>query len=250
MQSQQFDDLTEVYEVMIDWPRRLANEGPFYRELFQRIGAQRVLDAACGTGHHAAVFHGWGLHVQAADISPTMLRLAREQFGAPPGLDWTLRGFDQPVDQPPFDAAVCIGNSLALAARRPAALATIGNLLAAVRSGGVVVIHLLNLWRLAEGQPVWQKCQRKQLAQGDSLIIKGVHRCGAHGYVDLLVTLLSASPPVFRSDCVPFWALQAAELEAAARSAGAATVELLGDYQRQPYAPQTSPDLIMVASKG
>ena len=34
-----FDDLTDVYEAMIDWPQRLANEGPFYRRCFERVGA-------------------------------------------------------------------------------------------------------------------------------------------------------------------------------------------------------------------
>ena len=40
-----FDDLSDVYEAMIDWPRRLAREEPFYRRLFERSDARRVLDA-------------------------------------------------------------------------------------------------------------------------------------------------------------------------------------------------------------
>ena len=35
-----FDDLTNVYEAMIDWPKRLANEEPFYRRLIERTGAK------------------------------------------------------------------------------------------------------------------------------------------------------------------------------------------------------------------
>ena len=59
MNADLFADLTDVYEAMVDWPKRLANEEPFYRRLFARIGARRVLDAACGTGHHASMFHAW-----------------------------------------------------------------------------------------------------------------------------------------------------------------------------------------------
>ena len=55
-----FDDLTDIYEAMIDWPKRLANEGPFYRRWFERVGVQSVVDVACGTGRHAAMFHSWG----------------------------------------------------------------------------------------------------------------------------------------------------------------------------------------------
>ncbi len=68
-----FDDLTEVFDELVDWPKRLANEEPFYRRLFARIGVRRLVDVACGTGRHAAMFHSWNLHVQAADISPRMI---------------------------------------------------------------------------------------------------------------------------------------------------------------------------------
>ena len=44
-----FDDLTDVYEALIDWPKRLAHEGTFYRQRFERAGVHSVLDAACGT---------------------------------------------------------------------------------------------------------------------------------------------------------------------------------------------------------
>ena len=131
-----FDDFADAYEAMIDWPKRLAHEEPFYRRLFDRLGAGSVIDVACGTGHHAAMFHSWGLRVEGADLSPAMIDRAKANFGQPQGLNWTVRGFDEPVEpvtaskgtvpfslgrklgQSPaesFDAAVCIGNSLALA---------------------------------------------------------------------------------------------------------------------------------------
>ena len=74
-----FDDelVADIYDVMIDWPKRLAHEGPFFRRLFQRADARRVLDAACGTGRHAALMHSWGLEVEAADISPAMIARAK-----------------------------------------------------------------------------------------------------------------------------------------------------------------------------
>ena len=50
MHPSPFDDLTDVYESMIDWPKRLANEGPFYRRLFEQAAVQRIADVACGTG--------------------------------------------------------------------------------------------------------------------------------------------------------------------------------------------------------
>ena len=93
-----FDDFADAYEAMIDWPKRLAHEEPFYRRLFDRLRAGSVLDAACGTGQHAAMFHSWGLQVEGADVSPVMIERAKTKFGEPRGLQWTVRGFEQPVE--------------------------------------------------------------------------------------------------------------------------------------------------------
>ena len=94
MATNTFNELADIYEAMIDWPKRLAAEGPFYRRWFQQAGVKRVIDVACGTGHHAAMFHDWGLEVEGADLSPAMIQRARAAFGEPPGLHWAVRGFD------------------------------------------------------------------------------------------------------------------------------------------------------------
>src|SRR5689334_17652264 len=93
-----FDNLTDVFESIINWPKRLAHEEPFYRGLFDRMNVKTALDAACGTGHHAAMFHSWGLQVEGADISPNMIARCRAEFGEPPGLRWSVRGYDQPIE--------------------------------------------------------------------------------------------------------------------------------------------------------
>ncbi|MGE5609009.1 MAG: hypothetical protein ACM359_07130, partial [Bacillota bacterium] len=104
-------------------------------------------------------------------------------------------------------------------------------------------------WCLSD-QPLWQKCLRTRLATGDSLIIKGVHRCNDRGHVDLLITNLETQPPTLRSECPTFLGLEAADLEAIARrAAGAGHVELYGDYHRHSYDRQKSQDLIFVAIK-
>jgi SAM-dependent methyltransferase len=183
-----FNDLTDIYEAMIDWPKRLAHEERFFRCLFERVGVRSIVDVACGTGHHAAMFHSWQLRVEGADISPAMIERARRTFGEPPGLRWAVRGFDAPIERTePFDAAICVGNSLALAPDKRTVERAVGQMLAAVRPGGVVVVHVLNLGHLPDGPCVWQKSKRATLPQGDVLILKGIHRCGPRGYVELVL---------------------------------------------------------------
>ena len=287
MAANTFNQLADIYEAMIDWPKRLAAEEPFYRHWFQQAEVQRVVNVACGTGHHAAMFHGWGLEVEGADLSPAMIELARAKWtvalpeptatlspgtcagplpaqvpglnstncaassggGEPPGLRWTVRGFDQPIPAAgSWDAVVCVGNSLALAPDLATVRTAIARMTEALRPGGVLLVQVLNLWRLPDGPCVWQKCHRTRLPQGDVLILKGVHRCGRHGYVELAV----ADPgggPLLAHESPRFLGLESGELEAMARQAGAAEVQFFGGYAAQPFDREASIDLVMAASK-
>jgi len=248
MSAGTFNILTDVFELIIDWPKRLANEAPFYQQLFARADIKSVLDVACGTGHHAAMFHSWGLRVQGADLSPNMIAHARRHHGEPVGLSWAVRGYDQPITPAqPFDAAVCVGNSLALAPDLATVQAALRQMLAAVRPGGIVVIHVLNIWALPDGPCQWQKTLRTRLADQDTLIIKGVHRAGGRGFVNLLVCPLAETK--LQSQCVPLLGLEAADLQRLLQDAGARRVEFFGNYQEAPYDREASVDLIATATK-
>ncbi len=246
-----FDDMPDAYDAMIDWPKRLAREEPFYRWLFERVRAASVLDVACGTGHHAAMFHSWGLRVEGADLSEAMIQRCRLQYGQPQALRWVVRSFDEPAGTAgAFDVAVCAGNSLALAADMAAMQRAVARMLEAVRPGGAIVVQVLNLWRMADGPCTWQKCRRADLARGDSLIIKGVHRCGRRGYVDMVVVSPGAGEPAMQGESVPFWGVEPADLEHMIYAGGAATVEIFGGYDRQVYRADRSQDVLAVGIKG
>lgn len=244
-----FDDFSDVYEAMIDWPKRLAHETPFYRRWFERIGVRSVVDAACGVGRHASMFHSWGLRAEGADVSPVMIDRCRRQYGEPDGLRWTVRGFDQPIPvDEPVDAVVCVGNSLSLAADAAMAERAMAAMLAAVRGGGVVIVQVQNLWSLPDGPCVWQKCQRTLLPQGDTLILKAMHRNGPRGYVELVAVALRDELPR-RSDTVSLLGFEPADFERAAQAAGATEVYFFGGYEDQPYRREKSGDLVVVARK-
>ena len=207
-----------------------------------------MVDVACGTGHHAALFRSWNLRVEGSDISADD-RPRRASFGESPELRWSVRGFEQPIaPREPLDAALCLGNSLSLAADHATVQSALGQMLAAVRPGGAIVVHLLNLWRLPDGPCVWQKCRRAMLPQGESLIVKGVHRCDRRGYVDLLVATLPEGDALHHQS-VPFLGWEAAELEQMAIAAGAVGVQFFGGYQDQSYQREKSIDLLMLAEK-
>lgn len=244
--SEPFDDLTDMYEAMIDWPKRLAHEEAFYRRLIGELPGRRVLDAACGTGRHAAMFHSWGLEVEGADISSQMIARCIERFGQPPGLRWVVRSFEQEPEGT-FDLVVCVGNSLALVPDEAAAARAVQVLGAATAAGGILVIHVLNLWSLPDGPLVWQKCLRTRIAGQEAMVLKGVHRCGTHGYVELLVADIEGT--LRRTQTVPFVGHRAASLAQWAERAGLRNIQCFGGYQGQPYLESQSADLVMTARR-
>lgn len=253
MPDHEFELDPETYDAMVDWPRRLANEEGFIRRQFEAVGARRVLDAACGLGHHAARFQSWGLSVQGADVSPEMIDHCRRHHGASTDLQWAVRSYADPVKPPAsFDAVICTGNSLALAPDRATVDRAVATLLAALRPSGVGIFQILNLWRLTEGPVTWQKCKRLPGPGGERLILKGVHRVGDRGYINFLEVRLRGGQQresQWHSHGAALLGLRAEEVLAATEAAGGRDAELFGSYQGEPYDPSASPDLILVCRR-
>jgi len=245
-----FEDAA-YYDALIDWPKRLAREEPFFRKHFEAVNVRRLLDTACGTGRHAAMFHAWGIEVEAADLSAAMIEQARRMYGQHPNLRWVQRSFTEPVDAPcAFDAVVCLGNSLALAqapADRDRACSAMWD---ALRDGGVCILQVLNLWRVPEGPTQWQKCVRVELDGRDHVLLKALHRAGDRGHVDLIdLTLSDKGGVTQRAESACFAGIEADQLRGRLRALGADPVLLYGDYEGTPYDRDAGTDLIVVAHK-
>ena len=238
----------DTYDAQVDWGKRLANEEPLYRAWFEGVGARRVLDAACGTGRHAAMFHSWGLEAQGADLSREMIDRCRSSYGEPEGLTWVARSFLEPPDTE-FDAVICVGNSLALLPDLEAFDGALAALLGALRPGGVLIAQVLNLWRFPEGPVEWRTCTRLPDPDGERIILKGIHRVGDTGHVSFIELRPSKKQPAWEHHDVPLLGIRADHVQNVARAVGAGKVELLGDYQSTRYDPESSPDLIVVCRR-
>jgi SAM-dependent methyltransferase len=245
-----FSHQPEIYDAIVDWQKRLGKEGPFYQQVFEKVGVRKVLDTACGTGRHALMFQSWGMEVEAADSSEAMIDYARRQHGESASLKWVVRPFDQPVDRPgEFDAVICSGNSLPLARDKKTIQRAVCCMLEALRSGGVCIIHLFNLWHLEEGPTTWQKCLRGRWGDVEQVLLKGIHRCGDHGYVNFIRLAVDGDRLESAFEPSVLVALKADELSGWVRQAGAKSVDLYGDYSRNSYDPLNSNDMILVCWK-
>jgi SAM-dependent methyltransferase len=118
-------------------------EQPLVRRILDAIPPGRALDAACGTGRHAAYLAGLGHQVTGVDSSPDMLARARQRV---PGARFVAGALDRlPARDQTADLVVC-----ALALTHVPALAPVMTEFARVlRPGGHLVIsdpHLLSLY--------------------------------------------------------------------------------------------------------
>ena len=73
-----FDNLALVYDNTIDWTARLNRELPFLLSLLNDPKQSRVLDVACGSGHHSIALGEKGAEVIGFDSSEAMISAARK----------------------------------------------------------------------------------------------------------------------------------------------------------------------------
>jgi ubiquinone/menaquinone biosynthesis C-methylase UbiE len=77
-----YEKIAEHYAAMIDTkPHNAYYERPATLSLLPSVRGKRVLDAGCGPGVYAQILVRRGAKVVGVDVSPKMLRLARERVG-------------------------------------------------------------------------------------------------------------------------------------------------------------------------
>ncbi len=245
-----YDALAADYDRFVDWKGRLSHELPFFFHLFDRHGVRRVLDAACGTGHHAIALAQQGYQVVGADLSPAMVERARENASAA-GVDvvFAVAGLGDLATLGVFDAAICLGNSLPHLLTAEAVNRALADFATVLRPGGLLVIQNRNFDR------VWAERQRfmppQSHREGDEewLFLRfydfheetvtfnmiRLHQRGGKWLQDVDSTELR---PIFRDDLV-----------VALTSAGFGHAVFYGGYGGSVYDPAHSGDLIAVARR-
>ncbi len=137
----------------------------------------RVLDAACGTGMHAIRLAQRGFQAAGADLSAGMVARAVQNAAAEGvSVDFRAAGFGGLArafaDQPPFDALLCLGNSLPHVLT-PAALAeTLADFRACLRPGGLLLVQSRNFDAVMANRARWMEPQAHQEADGEWLFVR------------------------------------------------------------------------------
>jgi len=113
-QNEYIEGFVEKWDELINWQARSSSEGEFFIKTLKEHNADRVLDAATGTGFHSIRLIEAGFNVASVDGSVEMLVKAfenatrKDQILSTVHADW--RWLTRDV-QERFDAVICLGNS-------------------------------------------------------------------------------------------------------------------------------------------
>jgi glycine/sarcosine N-methyltransferase len=248
-----FDAFQPYYDILVNWDNRLAVEGPFFQRVFSMASARRVLDCACGTGHHVRLFARWGMDTVGTDLSPAMIEQARRDAQREGVHAATFQVADYRelprYFHDPFDAVICTGNSLPLAGSPDALRQAVKGMHDVMAPGGVLVLHSLNYAILPEGVNACQDPVVRHVEDREILFLKIFRKVRRLCDIDIIVLEKQAGAWKKLETHARAWAVEQPELEAMVTAAGFGRLQVWGGYEPRPFDPSTCHDLILVARK-
>lgn len=249
-----YDALAPMFDVMTDWDARLAVEGPFLCAQLEAVAARRVLDFACGSGGHALWLAERGYAVVGLDISPAMIRLARQKAQAH-GVDVSFEVIG-PGEMPtlpgaPFDAVLCLGNSLPHLLTQDELIAALRAMARALRPDGVLILQNLNYDLRWVKQPRWFAAQGGELAGQPVLVWRFADYDAPAGRIAFHIALFRRVGVEWTVEVhtTPQRPLFRADLLAALAEAGFERVQTFGRMAlpAEPFEADRAGDLVVVA---
>lgn len=249
-----YDRLAKFFDVMTDWPSRLAIEMPFIESILKRHHAQTILDAACGTGGHAIALAQRGYRVIGADISATMIARAQanaERAGVKiPFWVSSFQDLRQTLKQE-FDAVLCLGNSFVHVLSDEDALASLKSMRECLHQGGVLVLHNLNYDKRWQDKPRWFAVNSGVLDGRETLVWRFADYHDVTNRITFNIALFTKKETGAWSvqvQSTPQRPYQKSEMESLMQRAGFRTLEFYGNLQGAPFEVDQSSDLVIVAT--
>jgi len=247
-----YDDLSSDYDRFVDWPARLAVELPFIVQELCKVEAQRVLDAACGTGMHAIALSQQGYEVVGADLSPRMIEQARANAtSAGVAVRFAVAGFGELHTKVGggFDAVLCLGNSLPHLLTPGDLEAALSDFAACLRAGGLLLIQNRNFDRVLARRERWQEPQYHREGEQECLFLR-FYDFEPDGTITFnMVTLQRQGAGKWdqRVTATRLWPQRWDELLEALQKAGFAEISCWGDMEGHPYELDKSGNLVITA---
>jgi len=160
-----FDKYANEYDFLTNAKVREKNHRLEVRTLIERFGPTSVLDAGCGTGLTTALFASEAVNTTGIDLSRKMIVEARRKYDKKYGsLAFKQADFTKlpKTMNNRFDLIVCLANAIAGVQTVAGLNRTIGNFHRVLSPGGSLVLQMLNLESLKEGEPLPIKVTKRK----------------------------------------------------------------------------------------
>lgn len=255
-----YSHLAPIYNYFVDFKARLAFEMPFILKTLESLGKDpgqtRVLDTACGTGQHAIAISQAGYDVSGSDLFPEMVSIAKINadlalqkisFKAL-GLGYNQAGFS---DEPPFDAALCLGNSLPHVESQSALQEALADFYALLNPGGLLLLQMRNFDLIVEEKRRWMSPQAHQ-SKDEEYIFFRFYDFLEDGKIDFnMLTLKKNNDQPWQTTMTStkLFPILSTNLKTTLLELGFKSVDLFGSLDGREYQPLISDDLIVIARK-
>ena len=255
-----YEKLAPVYDHFVNWSSRLAFEMPLILQLISNLGTPahetKVIDTACGTGQHAIALAEAGYLAYAADLSPEMVSIAKMRAEASDQLvifktrsfGSTSQAFTKDL---PFDATLCLGNSLPHVSDEVDLKVALQDFYDLLRPGGLLLLQMRNFDRVMRHHLRWMEPQSEKTDRDEWLFLRffdfesetriqfNVIAMERHKNQPWSLHLTSTYlTPILRDKLVNLL------LET-----GFDAIQTLGSLNGEPFDPESSSDLVVVANK-
>ena len=240
------------YSKLIAWDERLQREWPLFEEVLRGAPLKHVLDLGSGTGEHARFLASKGFVVTGVDASPAMIEKARStpdnrvSFVAGDMRDLAS------VVTTKFGAAMCVGNVLPHLKDEGDLDRLAKGLRSVLLPNAPFLLQMINYDRIEAKKE--RALPLNFLPDPDGTIVfLRTMELQPDGRVIFMPTTLrqrpDREPPIelVASQRVEIRGWRRAQLETALRNNGFSSIDAYGSYQKAPFEPAESRDLIVVA---
>ena len=243
------------YRRFVAWPERIRREAPFLKQILEKAPKRSVIDLGCGTGEHSRFLAGEGFQAVGLDRSESMLAKSQEK-PLLPNLQFVLGEIQNLKEVVPdrFGAAISLGNTLVHLTGRQDLERAFASLAQVLEPGGIVLFQILNYERIFEKNIRHLPLNFRQEEDGEIIFVRLMELL-EDGRVRFCPTTLKynpqADPPVqvVRSRMTELRGWKRDDLIPLLQSAGFSILSIHGDMKGEPFEPETSQDLVLVAQK-
>jgi glycine/sarcosine N-methyltransferase len=238
-----YEAIAGEYGEITNGDARAKSASAFIEWFLRARDVNSAIDVATGTGVYAKALAARGVSVLATDISQAMLDEA--QRDAPDTITWACAPMqDLAIATTPVDAILCMGNSLPHLLEDSDLAKTLTGFRKRLARGGRAAIQLLNYDRILEKRERMVGITRS----GDVEYIRFYDFLHTQIRFNLLEIRGSGSDITHTLHSTTLMPYRAEPLAAAMREFGFTQVNLLDGATREPFDPERSDTVLLIAS--